>query len=171
MIPVHFGGHPCEMAPLLDMAHDRGLKVIEDAAHALPAAYRGRAVGTIGDIGCFSFYATKTITTGEGGMLTTAKAAELRRSCAHHEPAWNQQDGVEPLREGRTWFYEILRPGYKYNLTDLAAAMGIEQLKKHRCSETSGLTSRRGTTMDSPTCPRLNARCGGPASTMRGIST
>ena len=131
IIPVHFGGHSCEMAPLLDMAHDRELKVIEDAAHALPAAYGGRAVGTIGDIGCFSFYATKTITTGEGGMLTTANAAyaDRARVMSLHgisKTAWNRY-----AKEG-SWFYEILRPGYKYNLTDVAAAMGIEQLKKHR---------------------------------------
>ena len=71
IIPVHIGGQPCDMGPILDLARRYNLKVIEDAAHALPAAYHGKKVGTIGDITCFSFYATKTITTGEGGMATT----------------------------------------------------------------------------------------------------
>ena len=74
IIPVHFRGHPCEMDRLMEIAKDHGLKVIEDAAHALPARYKGKMVGTMGDITCFSFYATKTITTGEGGMATTENA-------------------------------------------------------------------------------------------------
>ncbi len=131
VIPVHFGGHVCDMTPLLDMAHDYGLHVIEDAAHAFPALYRGRMAGTIADLGCFSFYATKTITTGEGGMITTENEeyADRARSMRLHgisKTAWNRY-----AKEG-SWFYEILRPGYKYNLTDIAATLGIHQLKKHR---------------------------------------
>lgn len=129
IIPVHFGGQPCEMGRILEFARNYHLRVIEDAAHALPTRCDGKMVGTIGDITCFSFYASKTITTGEGGMATT------------QNPEWADRMGVMRLHgiskdawkrytnEG-SWYYEILRPGYKYNLTDIAAAIGIEQLKK-----------------------------------------
>ena len=132
IIPVHFGGQPCEMDRILDIAKKHKLKVIEDAAHALPASYQGRKVGTIGDITCFSFYATKTITTGEGGMATTENSewAERMRIMSLHgisHDAWKRY-----TKEG-SWYYEILYPGFKYNLTDIAAAIGIEQLKK--CDE------------------------------------
>ena len=105
------------------------LKVIEDAAHALPANYREKKVGAIGDITCFSFYATKTITTGEGGMATTENsewAKRMRMMSLHgiSHDAWNRY-----TKEG-SWYYEVLNPGFKYNLTDIAAAIGIEQLKK-----------------------------------------
>jgi dTDP-4-amino-4,6-dideoxygalactose transaminase len=125
-------GHPCEMDEILTIARKHNLKVIEDAAHALPASYRGRPIGTIGDITCFSFYATKTITTGEGGMVTTenSKWAERMRIMSLHgisHDAWKRY-----TKEG-SWYYEVLYPGFKYNLTDLAAAIGKEQLKK--CGE------------------------------------
>ena len=131
IIPVHFAGHPCDMAPVAEFAAEHRLHVIEDAAHALPAWYRGRLVGTLGDMACFSFYATKTITTGEGGMLTTDddRTAERVRMMSLHgisKDAWKRYSA-----EG-SWYYEIIRPGFKYNLTDLAASIGIEQLKKHR---------------------------------------
>ena len=129
IIPVHFGGLPCEMDRILEIAKTHNLKVIEDAAHALPSRFQGRMVGTIGDITCFSFYATKTITTGEGGMITTDNPewAERMRIMSLHgisKDAWKRYTA-----EG-SWYYEILSPGYKYNLTDVAAAMGIQQLKK-----------------------------------------
>jgi dTDP-4-amino-4,6-dideoxygalactose transaminase len=129
IIPVHFGGQPCEMDQILDIAKKHNLRVIEDAAHALPASYQGRRVGIIGDITCFSFYATKTITTGEGGMATTENSewAERMRIMSLHgisHDAWKRY-----TKEG-SWYYEILYPGFKYNLTDIAAAIGIEQLKK-----------------------------------------
>jgi dTDP-4-amino-4,6-dideoxygalactose transaminase len=132
IIPVHMAGHPCEMDEILTIARKHNLKVIEDAAHALPASYRGRPIGTIGDITCFSFYATKTITTGEGGMVTTenSKWAERMRIMSLHgisHDAWKRY-----TKEG-SWYYEVLYPGFKYNLTDLAAAIGKEQLKK--CGE------------------------------------
>lgn len=130
VIPVHFAGHPCEMNDILDIAKRRNLHVIEDAAHALPARYHGKAVGTIGDCTCFSFYATKTITTGEGGMVTTDNAdwAKRIRAMSLHglsRDAWNRY-----AAQG-SWYYEILAPGFKYNLTDIAAALGIAQL--HKC--------------------------------------
>jgi perosamine synthetase len=129
IMPVHFGGQPCEMDRILEIARDYKLKVIEDAAHALPSRYLGKRVGTIGDITCFSFYATKTITTGEGGMATTENPewADRMRIMSLHgisKDAWKRY-----TNEG-SWYYEILYPGYKYNLTDIAAALGVEQLKK-----------------------------------------
>jgi perosamine synthetase len=132
IIPVHMAGQPCDMGEILKIARKHNLRVIEDAAHALPAGYQGRTVGTIGDITCFSFYATKTITTGEGGMATTdsSKWAERMRIMSLHgisHDAWKRY-----TKEG-SWYYEVLYPGFKYNLTDLAAAIGGEQLKK--CSE------------------------------------
>jgi dTDP-4-amino-4,6-dideoxygalactose transaminase len=132
VIPVHFAGHPCDMDALMEIAARRKLLVIEDAAHALPARWRGRMVGTIGDATCFSFYATKTITTGEGGMITTANAqwAERMRIMSLHgisKDAWKRYTA-----QG-SWRYEIIAPGYKYNMTDPAAALGISQLT--RCDE------------------------------------
>ena len=129
IIPVHFGGQPCDMAAILDIARRHNLYVIEDAAHALPANYRQQSVGSIGDITCFSFYATKTITTGEGGMATTNNpewATRMRMMSLHgiSHDAWKRY-----AKEG-SWYYEVVRPGFKYNLTDIAAAIGIEQLRK-----------------------------------------
>jgi dTDP-4-amino-4,6-dideoxygalactose transaminase len=129
ILPVHFGGAPCDMNPILELARKHGLKVIEDAAHALPTHYKGRMVGSIGDITCFSFYATKTITTGEGGMITTENpeyAEKIRMLSLHgiSKDAWKRYSG-----EG-SWRYDILEVGYKYNLTDLQAALGLAQLIK-----------------------------------------
>jgi dTDP-4-amino-4,6-dideoxygalactose transaminase len=129
IIAVHFAGHPCEMDRILAIARSHNLRVIEDAAHALPARYRGKMVGTIADITCFSFYATKTMTTGEGGMITTNNpewANRMRLMSLHglSHDAWKRYSG-----QG-SWAYEILYPGFKYNLTDIAAALGIPQLQK-----------------------------------------
>src|SRR6188768_21718 len=129
IIPVHFAGHPCNMDPILSIAQAYNLRVIEDAAHALPARYNGKTVGSISESTCFSFYATKNITTGEGGMLTTDNpeyAARARMMSLHglSRDAWNRYSA-----EG-SWYYEILSPGFKYNLTDIAAALGLAQLKK-----------------------------------------
>ncbi len=129
IIPVHYAGYPCDMDKILELAEKFNLHVIEDAAHALPAYYKGRMIGTIGDITCFSFYATKNITTGEGGMITTDNDewAERMRIMSLHgisKDAWKRYTA-----EG-SWYYEIIAPGYKYNLTDIAAALGLAQLKK-----------------------------------------
>jgi perosamine synthetase len=129
IIPVHFAGQPCEMKRVLEVARSHNLQVIEDAAHALPARYQGQMVGSIGDITCFSFYATKNVTTGEGGMATTDDPvwAERMRLMSLHglsRDAWNRYSCAG------SWRYEIHYPGYKYNLTDIAAAMGIPQLRK-----------------------------------------
>jgi dTDP-4-amino-4,6-dideoxygalactose transaminase len=129
IIPVHFAGHPCDMDPLTDLSRRHGLKVIEDAAHTLPARYKGRRVGTMSDVACFSFYATKTITTGEGGMIATdnAELSDRMRMMSLHgisRDAWKRYTS-----EG-SWFYDVVDTGYKYNMTDVAAALGIGQLAK-----------------------------------------
>ncbi|HUK99941.1 MAG TPA: DegT/DnrJ/EryC1/StrS family aminotransferase [Nitrospirota bacterium] len=129
IIPVHYAGRPCDMDKIMTIAKKYELTVIEDAAHAFPTILKDRFIGTIGDITCFSFYATKTISTGEGGMITTennAWAERMKIMSLHgiSKDAWKRYTA-----EG-SWYYEIIAPGYKYNLTDTAAAIGIVQLKK-----------------------------------------
>jgi dTDP-4-amino-4,6-dideoxygalactose transaminase len=119
------------MDPILELARRRGIHVIEDAAHALPTTYKGRLVGTLGDLTAFSFYATKTITTGEGGMVTTERedyAGRIKQMSLHglSGNAWNRYTD-----KGR-WYYEVEAFGFKYNLTDLAAALGLRQLRRMR---------------------------------------
>jgi dTDP-4-amino-4,6-dideoxygalactose transaminase len=129
IIPVHYSGYPCEMDAILDVAQRHGLKVIEDAAHSFPSSYQGRMIGSIGDITCFSFYATKTITTGEGGMITTENQeyAERMRIMSLHGIS---RDAWKRYTAQGTWRYDILEVGFKYNLTDLQAAIGLAQLAK-----------------------------------------
>jgi len=129
IIPVHIAGQPCEMDAINQIAAENGLVVIEDAAHTLPTRYNGRMVGSLSDFTCFSFYATKTLTTGEGGMITTNNDdwAERCRIMSLHgisKDAWKRYTA-----EG-SWYYEIIAPGFKYNMTDIAAAMGLAQLRK-----------------------------------------
>lgn len=129
IIPVHYGGHPCDMGRVLEVARRYGVRVIEDAAHAIPARHGDRPIGSLGDLTCFSFYANKTITTGEGGMVTTSDdelAARVRLMSLHgiSKDAWKRFSA-----EG-SWYYEITAPGYKFNMTDIAAAIGIHQLEK-----------------------------------------
>jgi dTDP-4-amino-4,6-dideoxygalactose transaminase/GNAT superfamily N-acetyltransferase len=129
VIPVHLGGHPCRMDRILEMSKAKRLAVVEDAAHALPARYRGCRVGTLGDLTCFSFYATKTLTTGEGGMVTTddreyADRIGIMRLHGIGKDAWKRYSA-----QG-TWRYEILEAGYKYNPTDFQAALGLVQLAR-----------------------------------------
>lgn len=135
IIPVHFGGQPCDMDEILDIAgrrmqtHDQKIHLIEDAAHALPSRYKGRMIGTIGDITCFSFYATKTLCTGEGGMAVTTNqeyAKKIRTNRLHgiSKDVWNRY-----TLEG-DWRYEVVDNGNKYNTTDLNSALGLAQLQK-----------------------------------------
>jgi len=129
VMPVHFAGQPCDMDALQHVAMRHGLRVIEDAAHSLPAAYRGVRVGAISEFTAFSFYATKTLTTGEGGMVTTENddlAARMRMMRLHgiSRDAWKRYSS-----EG-SWCYEVLAMGFKYNLTDIQSAIGIVQLSK-----------------------------------------
>ncbi len=129
ILPVHYSGYASGMDAILEIASRRNLKVIEDAAHSFPSQYRGKTIGTIGDITCFSFYATKTLTTGEGGMITTENldyAARMRILSLHgiSRDAWKRYTS-----EG-SWRYDIESLGYKYNLTDLQAAIGLAQLAR-----------------------------------------
>ncbi len=129
IIPVHLAGLPCDLAEIRCLADAHKLFVIEDAAHALPASYRGQTIGSISDLTAFSFYATKTLTTGEGGMVTTnnksfADRIRMMRLHGISRDAWNRYSG-----EG-DWYYEVHESGYKYNFTDLQAAIGLVQLTK-----------------------------------------
>jgi perosamine synthetase len=129
IVPVHYAGYPCDMDAIMALASKYDLRIIEDAAHAFPTSYKRKMIGTLGDITCFSFYATKNITTGEGGMITTENEeyADRMRIMSLHgisKDAWKRYTA-----EG-SWYYEIIAPGYKYNLTDIAAGLGIAQLKK-----------------------------------------
>lgn len=129
IMPVHFGGQPCDMDVILEVAEQYGLKVIEDAAHALPSFYKGRMIGTIGDISCFSFYNTKTLSTGEGGMVTTdnedyARDIRINRLHGIDRDVWDRY-----ATKGN-WYYEVVSNGNKYNTTDISSALGLVQLEK-----------------------------------------
>jgi perosamine synthetase len=129
IMPVHYSGHAYGMDVVLDIARRHNLRVIEDAAHSFPSRFQDAPIGTHGDLVCFSFYATKTITTGEGGMVTTKDlelAGRIRLLSLHgiSRDAWKRYSA-----EG-SWRYDIEALGYKYNLTDLQAAIGLTQLKK-----------------------------------------
>ena len=128
IIPVHFGGHPADLDAIETVAARHRLLVIEDAAHALPARYRGRLIGSGGNPVAFSFYATKNLTTGEGGMLTgDPEFLHRARIASLHGMS---HDGWKRYAEGGHWFYEVLLPGFKYNMTDIQAAIGLAQLAR-----------------------------------------
>jgi perosamine synthetase len=129
IIPVHIAGEPCDMDRVSRLAHHHNLHVIEDAAHALPASYRGRQIGTISKLTAFSFYATKTITTGEGGMLTTEDDNYAERISIMRLHGIGRDTRKRYGRTG-SWFYEVREAGFKMNLPDLLAALGVAQLKK-----------------------------------------
>lgn len=131
IIPVDYGGHPCDMDPILDIARRHGLKVIVDAAHSIGATYKGASVGTLGDAVCLSFYATKNLTTGEGGALLTQDEALAKRARIM------AMYGISDARQmwGRyapkgSWHYDVMELGFKYNFTDIQASLGLPQLKK-----------------------------------------
>jgi len=134
IIPVHLYGHPCDVEQVLDIASEYKLAVIEDAAHALPAKHKGRVIGSHANgsevpvLTCFSFYATKNLTTGEGGMLTG------RPELVDEARIWSlhgmNRDAWKRYSSGGSWYYEVVRPGFKYNMTDLQAAIGLHQLRK-----------------------------------------
>lgn len=129
IIPVHYAGHPAAMDAFLSLATEHGLTIIEDAAHALGTRHRGRKVGSIGDYTAFSFYATKNLTTAEGGMLTTphAEAADRIRILGLHGIS---RDAWKRYTAAGSWYYEVQEAGFKYNMTDLAAALGLAQLAR-----------------------------------------
>ncbi len=131
MIPVHYAGQPCEMDRLLDLAKKYNLFIVEDAAHAAGAEYKGNKIGSLGDIGCFSFYATKNITTGEGGMLTTNSRdiAKQLRILAMYGISDARNIWKRYSSKG-SWDYDIQFLGLKCNFTDIQASLGIHQLRK-----------------------------------------
>jgi dTDP-4-amino-4,6-dideoxygalactose transaminase len=129
IVPVHFAGRPCEMDPILEIAEDHHLKVIEDSAHSVEGLYKGKSTGTFGDFGAFSFYVTKNVITGEGGMVTTRHeedAAKIKMLALHglSRDAWKRfsDEGYK--------HYKVVECGYKYNMMDIQAALGIHQLAR-----------------------------------------
>jgi dTDP-4-amino-4,6-dideoxygalactose transaminase len=125
---VHYGGYPCNMSTIMKIARENGLKVIEDAAHAPGAEYRSRKLGTIGDIGCFSFFANKNMVTGEGGMLVTnddslSERIRIIRSHGMTTLTWERY-------QGHAHSYDVVDTGYNYRLNEIASALGLVQLKK-----------------------------------------
>ena len=129
ILPVHIAGLPADLDKINGIARNYALPVIEDAAHAFPAKYKGRMIGSISDITCFSFYATKTITTGEGGMICTENE-EWADRCRIMLLHGISKDAYKRYTAEGSWYYEIIAPGYKYNMTDIAAGMGLAQLRK-----------------------------------------
>jgi dTDP-4-amino-4,6-dideoxygalactose transaminase len=129
ILPVHFAGRPCDMDALMTLAARHGIKVIEDCAHAIETEYKGQKVGTIGDFGCFSFYVTKNIITGEGGMVLARREEDIARIKVlglhgMSKDAWKRfsDDGYK--------HYQVVDCGFKYNMMDLQATIGIQQLKR-----------------------------------------
>lgn len=135
IVIVHYGGQAAQMTSkdgkgILDICHEHGIRVLEDAAHAFPSRQNGRYVGTFGDITCFSFYANKTITTGEGGMVVTNdhnlyKRVKIMRLHGINRDIWDRFTSIKP-----SWEYDVIEPGYKYNMSDINAAIGLAQLEK-----------------------------------------
>lgn len=128
IIPVHYAGHPVDLDPIFELARKHGLAVMEDAAHALPAKYKGVMVGSRENLAAFSFYATKNLTTIEGGCLTGDPVlVDKARIIGHHgmnRDAWKRFD------KSGSWYYEVVLPGFKYNMTDVQAAIGLHQLDR-----------------------------------------
>ena len=132
IMPVHIAGQACDMDKVLSVAAEKGCRVVEDAAHALPTSYKGQSVGTIGDVTVFSFYVTKTLATGEGGMVVTeddAIASRIRTMRLHgiNRDVFDRYQSDKP-----SWYYEVVAPGFKYNMPDIMAAIGIHQLARLR---------------------------------------
>lgn len=130
IVPVHFAGQACAIDEIISLAKGKDLSVIEDAAHALPTTRDGRMIGTHGDLTVYSFYVTKTIATGEGGMVVTdddALARRIRTMRLHgiSRDVFDRYSSSKP-----SWYYEVVAPGFKYNMPDIAAAIGIHQLQK-----------------------------------------
>lgn len=131
LMPVHYAGLSVDMDAIHAIAQKHGLKVVEDAAHALPTTWKGQRIGTLhSDAVVFSFYANKTMTTGEGGMLVTRDAALAARAKVMRLHGINRDAFDRFTAKVPSWYYEIVAPGFKYNLTDIAAAMGLHQLKR-----------------------------------------
>jgi dTDP-4-amino-4,6-dideoxygalactose transaminase len=128
IIVMHYAGYPCDMPAILSLAKQHGVFVIEDAAHAVGSDLNGQKLGTLGDIGCFSFFSNKNMTTGEGGMLTTDNvdlAQKLSRLRSHGMTSltWDRH-------KGHAWSYDVVDLGYNYRIDEIRAALGIAQLAK-----------------------------------------
>src|SRR3989338_7145798 len=136
IVTVHYGGHPCDMDPIMELAGKKGIKVIEDAAHACGGEYKGRKIGALGDIACFSFHAVKNLATGEGGMITTNdrkvyERLKKLRWLGINKGTWDREasekhNGIKKY----SWYYDVEEVGFKYHLNDIPSAIGIAQLKK-----------------------------------------
>lgn len=129
IVPVHFAGQSCDLDSILEIGESHGIPIVEDAAHGVGSEYKGRRIGTYGRATAFSFYATKNMTTGEGGMITTEDdglAADIRVLALHGM----SRDAWKRYTEEGSWFYQVVAPGYKCNMTDIQASLGIHQLKK-----------------------------------------
>jgi dTDP-4-amino-4,6-dideoxygalactose transaminase len=129
IVPVHFGGHPCDMDAILALAAERQVPVMEDAAHALPARYRGRMIGTLSTLTVFSFYATKNLATGEGGMVVGGDVELLERIRGRRLHGMTR-DAWKRYNKDGSWRYDVAYPGFKYNMTDMNAALGLVQLQR-----------------------------------------
>lgn len=131
IMPVHFAGLGCDMPAVLELARRKGLRVIDDAAHSLPTRVRGKMIGQFDtDATVFSFYATKTIATGEGGMVVTRKP-EIAKRCRVMRLHGIDRDAFDRYTSKKpAWYYEVVAPGFKYNLTDVASSLGIHQLRR-----------------------------------------
>jgi len=130
LVIVHFSGQAANMVEIKKICRENGIKILEDAAHAFPTKHEGKFIGNFGDITCFSFYANKTITTGEGGMLVTAdediyKRVKVMRLHGINRDIWDRFTSNKP-----SWEYDVVEAGYKYNMPDLSAAVGLGQLKQ-----------------------------------------
>jgi len=130
ILPVHYAGQAANMTKIMSLAKRYNVKVMEDAAHAIPSTHNGHMIGTFGDITVYSFYANKTITTGEGGMIVTnnddyAKRIGCMRLHGISKDVFDRFTSTKP-----SWHYEVVAPGFKYNMTDIAASLGLHQLKK-----------------------------------------
>src|SRR6185295_8121837 len=170
ILPVHLAGLPCEMKVIWELARQRGLHVIEDAAHAAGACYESRPIGAgpthgapASDAVAFSFYATKNLTTGEGGMIATHRPAlaESVRMLSLHGAS---HDAWDRYTDRGGWRYEVLAHGFKYNLSDIQAAIGIQQLRKldqfiERRAEYAGIYHRAFAGMEEAELPPDNPRC------------
>jgi len=129
IVPVHFAGRPCDMGSIMDIAKRHDLKVIEDCAHAIESEYKGQKTGTIGDFGCFSFYVTKNIVTGEGGMVLAKEQKDIDRIKIISLQGMTK-DAWKRFSDSGYKHYKVIECGFKYNMMDLQAAIGIHQLER-----------------------------------------
>jgi dTDP-4-amino-4,6-dideoxygalactose transaminase len=129
ILPVHFAGRSCDMDPIMAIANEHGLKVVEDCAHAIETTYKGRHAGTFGDFGCFSFYVTKNVCTGEGGMVIAREEADIQdiKVLGLHGMS---ADAWKRFSDEGYKHYQVVHAGFKYNMMDIQAAIGIHQLRR-----------------------------------------